>query len=187
MQSTREIGKISKILGWAYGLNRSSELTDCANTDRNEDDLWGEFIRRMNDSSFDDVKALLVGFSELDLHRMRTHLRSIGVNLIASTPSLRCSEASSPVENIFTHVLINFDAFEDTEAGVETLLTLRGKNTNAVTILCSKVVSSDDFDSSRILICDATLKMPLTDKRLRNGFIAANANNREWRHLLTEG
>lgn len=186
MENCRNTVQNDKIQSWNHGLQWSKEYALNIHEDHIEDGLWDKAGSFMHSMPFENVKALLIGFSESDLYMVRSHLKNIGVKLIAFMPTLRHVDRIPPIKDIFTHVFINFDAFEDVETGVDALLNARGKEANVVIILCSKEVSGDDLDINRILICDATLRLPLTDKRLRQGLISANANNQELHAALNE-
>lgn len=151
-----------------------------------ECDLWERTREQMKNTLFFDVKALLIGFSDHDLYMMRSQLKNIGVKFVASMPAFKHEQEISPIKNIFTHVFINFDAFEDVDSGVDALLKAREDNINLVIILLSNEISADDFDMNRALICDASLKLPLTENRLRSGLIYATSNNNEFRNTLSE-
>ena len=186
MKKFTNIVRNSKIQDWSHGLQWDKDFSLNINQNHIEDGLWDKAGIFMHSMPFQNVKALLIGFSESDLYMVRTHLKNIGVKLIAFMPTLRHIEHIPPIKDIFTHVFINFDAFEDVETGVDALLNARGRGAHVVIILCSKEVSGDDLDINRILICDATLRLPLTDQRLRQGLVSANANNQGFHTALNE-
>lgn len=159
-------------------VQRFCDSVDDNRLDLVEEKLWLKARKFMNTTPFDEVRAILIGFSDIQLHLMRSHLRNIGVNLIAFMPRLRSSVGTSPLDNIFTHAFINIDSFDDLEDGVDALLSSREKSKGMVTILLSRKVSGDDLEVSRTPICDATLKLPLSDERLRQGIIWGTENNR---------
>lgn len=124
------------------------------------------------------ARVLLVAFSPEQLQGLRDYLRGMGVHVTAATPNVKQLPDVGRMGTGFTHILINFDAFDDLETGVEVLSAFR-KHFGHVLILCSAQVASDDLGSERSAICDATLRSPVTPERLRLALRAATTNRHE--------
>lgn len=124
------------------------------------------------------ARVLLVAFSPKQLEQLRDHLRVIGVHVTAATPNFKKLPNAGRMGAAFTHFLVNLDAFDDLETGVDVLSAFR-KRCGHVVILCSERVADDDLGAERAAICDATLKLPVSLERLRRGLRAASANRRD--------
>lgn len=132
---------------------------------------------RLLADTFRYTRVLLVGFSPEHLYDTRQRLRSIGVAATASASDVQQLHDVSCMDSGFTHVLVNFDAFDDVEAAVETLMTFRPRAPDLIIVACSEVVSGDDVGSERARICDATLKLPVSTPRLIDGLVKAFLNH----------
>ena len=77
------------------------------------------------------------------------------------------------------YLIVNTDAFEDCEAAVEAMLSFRSRRGDLVLLLVSSTVAGDDLAAERRMICDATLRAPVTLTRLRRGLAAAFSNHEE--------
>ena len=120
-------------------------------------------------ATLSDARVLLVGFSSAQLASMREHLRAFGVRATASAPGVSQLANVIGMKGAFSHIIVNFDAFEDVETGVDCLLSFRKQTRDFVVIACSAAVAGDDFGSERSAICDATLRMPVSRAALRAG------------------
>ena len=75
-----------------------------------------------------------------------------------------------------TSLLVDVDAIGDLEDAVDELITFRKKYPNVVVVMISAFVLSDDFGTYRQLICDATLRSPVSQGRVKGGLTAAILN-----------
>jgi hypothetical protein len=126
---------------------------------------------------FHEARVLLVGFSADHLCDTRRNLRLIGVEAVASTSDVGQLQNLSEMDFGFTHIVVNFDAFSDVEAGVEALIELRSNAPSLIIVACSEMISGDDLGRERSLICDATLKLPVSKSRLEQGLLIAFLNH----------
>lgn len=124
-----------------------------------------------------NTRVLLIGFTPRHLADTTYHLRSIGVAATASISNVHHLQNVSDLGVGFTHVLVNIDAFDDIETGVEALIAYRSSAPDLVVLVCSEIVGGDDFGSERAGICDATLKLPISLPRLVDGLMKAYLNH----------
>jgi len=147
------------------------------------DDPFERLVRsaaiRMDGDVFSDARVLLVGFPQKHLAGLRRDLRDLGVRATAAAPSVRQLPDVAGMGLAFSHVIVHFDAFEDVEAGVNALYDFRRSSPGMVVIACSEFVSGDDLGGERAAICDATLRLPVSTPRLRDGFAAASVNHHD--------
>lgn len=137
-----------------------------------EERLWEEFTSRSADTEVASATVLLLGFDGSELSVMRNLMRAAGV------ASCRyCSDVlrlgDSAMTGAFTHLVVNLDGFGTNQEAVTRLLDFRLKQKSTVVLLVSGDVGADDLGSDRKWLCDATLKMPLSMTRLREGLFAA--------------
>lgn len=128
-------------------------------------------------NTFQHTRVLLIGFTPRHLDDTKNKLRSIGVAATASVSSVLHLQNVCDSGLGFTHVLVNIDAFDDIEAGVEALIEYRSSAPDLIVLICSEMVGGDDFGSERARICDATLKLPISSPRLVDGFLKAFLNH----------
>ena len=75
-----------------------------------------------------------------------------------------------------TSLFVDVDAIGDLEDAVDELITFRKQYPNVVVVMISAFVLSDDFGTYRQLICDATLRSPVSQSRVKSGLMAAKIN-----------
>lgn len=78
------------------------------------------------------------------------------------------------------YISIDIDVFECIENLVDELLQLRVNKPKVKVIIVSRHFDDDEFDTSRLSICDVSLRWPLTFGRLGRAMKAAEANNIVW-------
>jgi hypothetical protein len=127
---------------------------------------------------FENARVIIIGFSYSQLTYIRSLLQKSNVRTISSTSNVYQLSKIGEMGAAFSHIIIDIDAFDGLATGVDALLSFRQKY-NHIVLLCSASVTKDDFGTERLVICDASLRLPLSLSRLRNGLNAAIANNRE--------
>lgn len=140
---------------------------------------WPVAPGRMDAGGLEEARVLLLGFPPVHLSSLRDSLRSLGVHVTAAAPSVMQLPDVAEMGLAFNHVLVHFDAFDDVEAGVEALIAFRASAPETIVVVCSALVSGDDLGSERALICDATLRLPVSTPRMREGLFAARNNHAE--------
>jgi hypothetical protein len=135
-------------------------------------------LKKIGDETWaEGARALVMGFeSDLSIW-IANELRSSG-----ATACARCSSVFQILDVAqmrvgFTHLIVNMDGFADIGVAIDTLMEFRILRPHVVVIVLSENVSSDTLDSCRKSICDVTMRLPLSQKRLSNGILAANCNN----------
>lgn len=124
-------------------------------------------------------KAVLAGFQPEEQGRLAEELDNIGLRT-ASARLDECSLRNLSAESCSaSHLFINLDAFDAIEDGIDQLMALRAKNSNLIIVLCSANIRGDDLGNERSALCDVTMKLPLTNSRLRAGLRAARENREE--------
>jgi CheY-like chemotaxis protein len=151
--------------------------------------LWAGAAERMAARGLADARVLLVGFPPEHLSSLRESLRNLGVHVTAAASRVLQLPNVAEMGLAFSHVLVNVDAYEDVESGVDALAEFRASAPELVVVMCSMLVGGDDLGSERTLICDATLRLPVSMPRLRDGLLTATRNHDErgWRHRCSRG
>lgn len=137
-----------------------------------EDRLLTEASRRMQENLLNTARIMLAGFDPEMLDWMRSELRALGLWVVDAAPAARDIRDVVEIGPAFDHLVINLDAFEDAEAGVDALLPLRARCGDAIIVLVSASVSGDDFGCERRAICDATLRAPASASRIKQALVA---------------
>lgn len=125
-----------------------------------------------------DARVLLVAFEGNQLASLRDYMRTAGIQVSAATPNVEHLSINDVIGPEFTHILVNIDAFDDLEAAVDALSAFRRRFCHVV-ILCSAHVAHDDLGNERSVICDASLRLPVSSRRLLQGLVTASANRSE--------
>lgn len=154
----------------------SGKLSSFANQEAR---LWAAMTARFDQASFSDIRVLVLGFETVERTWLRNSLRFIGVRVTATAPNVGQLAGVADMGLSFTHVIANLDGFESVEDAVDALLDFRQRAPQIVLIAVSSRVSGDDLGQERSAICDATLSLPLTERRLRRGLVEGRANNCE--------
>lgn len=123
--------------------------------------------------------ACLVGFGGQNLTTLVKLLRGVGVQktTLFTDISQLYEVVKWPVDSksnwqSFSHVFVNLDSFRSLESGIDLLLDFRKIYKSARIILISAHSVSDDFGDEKSSICDITLSLPLSFKKLN---IAVNS------------
>jgi len=140
-------------------------------------DVWARATSGLGANPLAKARVLVAGFDPAQHSALEAQLREIGVTCVVALP---CIEALSPMaasDRAFSHAIVDFDAYEDVSDGVDALLGLRSSAPGLVIVLCSAMVRGDDLGTDRQAICDATLRLPVSLPRLRDGLRAASGNH----------
>lgn len=119
----------------------------------------------------------LFGVGRDDTSVVLRTLKTYGIEPIQESSSMRCLSDVVPADAGTTYLIVNVDAMGDLEDAVDELITFRERCRNVVVLMISACVLSDDFGSYRQLICDATLRSPISRSRFEDALIAARENN----------
>jgi hypothetical protein len=168
----QEIGGIRILVMDKFVAKSSIALSSPTLADR----MWSKLATCFNETSFSNMRVFVLGCGPVERVWFRDSLRQIGVKSISVEKS---SVQLSPITSIaksFTHVIVNLDAYESTEDAVDALLDFRKAAPDSVVIAVSSMVVGDDFGQERSAICDVTLRMPVTERRLRQGLTRGEAN-----------
>lgn len=139
--------------------------------------LWRKLDHALDSAPAARFRVLMAGFPVELRGSIAGQLRDMGVLSTASMHSVHQLGDLAGMAGVFTHVLVDFDAFEDVASGVEALLALRSAAPDLVVVLFSSQVAGDDLGAERSAICDATLRVPVSPTRLRRGMTAASENH----------
>lgn len=142
-----------------------------------EDRLWSEFTVRSDYADLSRARVLLLGFDGVLLSETRKMVRAAGVASCATCHNVVQLQGVADMQDAFSHLIINFDSFETSNEAVGALLEFRLRQKEFSIVLVSACVSDDDLGLERKSICDATLRAPLSQKRMRDGLIAASLNH----------
>lgn len=138
--------------------------------------LWQKSEHRMTDLPLAGSRALVMGFDVEELPLLRTTLRDLGASPVVSCGSVKQLGDISGMKFNANLLLLNLDRFDDVEDGVDAMLSFRSRHPETIVVLASHRVAGDDLGAERRMICDATLRRPLTASRLRDGLLGAVAN-----------
>lgn len=141
-----------------------------------EDRLWQKFAARSEAADLSAARVLLMGFEGKPLRDARSMVRAAGVTSCASCQDVGQLQDVAEMHGAFSHLVVNFDAFETSNEAVEALFAFRLKQRQVVVVLVSASVSVDDLTAERKSICDATLRAPVSSGRLYRGLVAASCN-----------
>jgi len=165
----------------APDLSARSEKPCTARKSDEIERLWEQTALRVMARTLQGSRALVMGFEVEELASIRRALRGFGIAPVASCPSATQIADVAKMHLDFDFLLIDFDAFPSVEDGVDALLEFRKRNRHAVVVLVSANVAADDLGTERRAICDATLRAPVTDERMRRGLLDALVNKAEFK------
>lgn len=143
--------------------------------------LWADMNIRFDRVNLSRIRVLLLGLDGADRSEIRDNLRRIGVGATGTASNVSQLGAISDMTGSFTHLIVNIDAFPDLETAIVSLMEFRTRTCEMAVVIVSSHVQDDDLSQERRSICDATLRLPVTEQRLRRGLIEASANNKEFR------
>lgn len=141
---------------------------------RNYTELWSRFSWLRHGDYFKGAHILMVGFAQCDQLDLEQSLSALGVPIVTSVSCLRPLDEVTRLTSSFTYMLVNFDAFDNPEAGIDALIAFRAHAPESVVVVCSAQVGGDDLGRERRAICDATLRLPVSNSRLANVLLAAS-------------
>ncbi|PXW67358.1 hypothetical protein C7964_10777 [Loktanella sp. PT4BL] len=155
------------------GLRRETSVID---PEKNGWFFGDRFLSGVVDRAPAQETVFLLGLGADDTS---TALQALKPNSI--TPAHFCSSALclsevTPAEIGTTYLLVNVDVIGELEDAVDELISFRKKWPNTVVIMISSFVLSDDFGTYRQLICDATLRSPISKRRVKSALLAARQN-----------
>lgn len=122
-------------------------------------------------------RVLLLGQVGPQRADVRDMLQQIGVRMTVIVGRARHLSELAELASFFDCVMIDFDAFDDAEDGVDALLDFRRKSPGIAVMLLSSLVKDDDLSGERSAITDVTLRVPTTGDRLRRALSAATENH----------
>jgi hypothetical protein len=148
-------------------------------TPKVENQIWSDLSERFDQTSFWNMRILLVGCDGERRSWMRNSLRQIGVRVVAVAPNVTQLVCVADMSKSFTHVIVNLDGFNSMDDAVDALLDFRKRAPDVVVIAGSSQVAGDDFGMERSAICDVTLRIPATERRLRKSLLTGCENRLE--------
>jgi hypothetical protein len=143
-----------------------------------ESQIWQRFDQRICAATPRVFPVYIIGFCDISASRLKTLLEELGFcSWSSSVDADELRDLGSVADRRF-YVLVNAQAYEDTIELVESLISFREKYGEAIVVLISEDVSSDDLGAERSAISDATLRAPIDRARLSSGLSSAFENNR---------
>jgi hypothetical protein len=143
----------------------------------NEQRIWDELGTRSNERTLVSLRTILIGFDNTAREDLTSHVSELGMGLTAAIGDPGALELCPEILGEFNIVVVNFDAFQDVDDGVDKLLMFRQQHPFPAVVLLSSKVSCDDLGDHRRAICDATLALPLSQQRLVCGMRTALENH----------
>lgn len=83
-------------------------------------------------------------------------------------------------------LFVDIDALGDLLNVTEQLRAMRLASPSLITIILSESFRKDDYQTSRLSVCDASLKLPVSFPRLEQALMEADLNNMVWQDLCKE-
>jgi hypothetical protein len=156
--------------------HRSSDNQD--NVSCRSERLWVEMERRLAYDGINKLRTLLLGFNAKELDQILHVFGFLDTGMTASIPDLSALQGPDNLWELFEVVMINHDAFDDSDLAVDEYLAFRERFADKIVLLVSRDVAQDDLSTERTAICDATLRFPLSPERLLVGLRAARSNRK---------
>jgi hypothetical protein len=154
------------------GLRRETSLLD---SEKNVRFFRNRFLSGVDDNAPAEEIVYLVGLGVDDTSTAIQALKPRS-NSAHFRSSARCLSDVTPADSGTTYLLVNVDVIGELEDAVDELISLRKKWPNIVVVMISSFVLSDDFGTYRQLICDATLRSPISKGRVNSALTAARQN-----------
>jgi len=146
--------------------------------------LWDEYKTR-SESSDINGPVFILGFEEPERSSLRHMIRYSGLSPCVSSRDVFQIQDLSKIRNESSYVIINLDAFPDMDTAVDLLLQFRQQRSDVIVLMASASVLKDDFGPERVTIGDATLRLPISLRRLTVGLEAAKINHVNYLEALT--
>lgn len=126
-----------------------------------------------------DRSILFIGFNSDERKVLRDYLQfcPTRANTFATTVSQLYYFID--MKSSFSHLIINFDNFQEVEQGIDLLKVFRKRNSETAIILVSSTIAEDDFAVEQELLCDVALRKPTTLCRLRRALVEGMMSNNE--------
>lgn len=122
-------------------------------------------------------RVLLLGLGRELAAAAKADLKDLGLQSVAICPGVALLREATVLRRLgFDIALVNLDAFDTLDAAVDALIGFRKACPDISVIALSQRVAADDTGSERAAICDATLRLPVSLRRLRDGIMAALEN-----------
>lgn len=158
----------------SFDVRRNSWSVSSNNTLNLFSRMLLRFVARTTVPAKDTV--CLFGVSSEDTLVVLQALKSYSITPIQKSSSKARLEDVNPADTGTTYLVVNVDAIGELEDAVDDLTVFRKRCPNVVVVIISAFVLSDDFGSYRKLICDATLRSPISQSRFEKSVIAARLN-----------
>jgi hypothetical protein len=127
--------------------------------------LWSEANSRM-DSMSGMGRICIMGFDASQSHSIVEHLERDAIASNAFSASINDILEIATTHETVSMLVVNGDAFGELPDTVDALRNLREIQPHMSIVLVSSKVANDDLSDERKVICDATLRAPVTMARL---------------------
>jgi len=158
----------------SFDVRRNSRSVSSNNTLSPFSHMQLPFVARTTAPAKDT--ACLFGVGSEDTLVALQALKAYSITPIQKSSSKARLEDVTPADTGTTYLVVNVDAIGELEDAVDDLTAFRKRCPNVVVVMISAFVLSDDFGSYRKLICDATLRSPISQGRFEESVIAARLN-----------
>lgn len=123
------------------------------------------------------MRIILVGFRPDNGTDLKAALHDLGLLSVAVCPGQGLLRDTSALQRLrLDLVMIDLDGFATLDIAVDTLVAFRKACPGTAVVALSREVSGDDTGPERAAICDSTLRLPVSGRRLRDGLAAALDN-----------
>lgn len=127
----------------------------------------------------------LVGLKEASLHRIQIFIRDEGGEILRLEPT--ALNAYDPIARAKPdHVIIDLEAVGGIASAYSSLRAFRDRHPDIPVILVSNEFAKDDFGTSRLALCDISLRAPFTFAMLGFALREAKVNNTLWQKRLLD-
>lgn len=135
-----------------------------------EKSLWGRLISKLSGEVEKSPVVAVLGFGVSATGSISEMLRDHGMLPYACISRPGTQDRLATIPDWVSHVVVNIDAFRDTGEAVDCLIAFRQQRPSVRVVAVAQSCTGDDFGSERQMICDATLRAPVSPSRLAAAF-----------------
>ena len=151
----------------------------------NVDRLFDRMSYELDKNDFADENILLLGFEKSEQAELCEIMANVESESFSFGDSTEILSNAQPMNDDWSTIIVNFDSFDRTLIAVDTLRRFREQRPEIGIVLVSSEVSGDDLGRERAPICDATLRAPLSTRRVESALLEAAEARREAKRSRT--
>lgn len=112
-------------------------------------------------------ECLIVGLQPADAELVVAEARSFG--MVSRIITAECFDGMNRLGSSAVTLMVNVDAFDLVEI-VDELISFRRQSPDVSVIILSAAFGGDEFQGERKAICDVSLRLPLSPRRIQRAF-----------------